>query len=433
MRQAGEMPTQTALTLSGYIERALATFQAMMEITFFKPDHLRPPIHAGPSWFAGVLSEFEGFWDDESPRFGEDGAPGWRNTDTLDFPPQETTEVTHIASDPFEKWLEAERHAESTLCRPGRAKNFDEEDDVDRVVMFDDIKAFLFPVRTPEVRLQLVYAFLTFVGLPFSPPDVSTSSPAAGDPHLGSDLAYNDNARESFWPAKPSIKRIPWQSVQGELVEPEQPSALSHPFGCPMKSWASERQTMFAQSSRWFRDLDAADLDTVDVPLVRNAFDLLRPLIPDPNFTLAYFAFESAVSPKSAVKVAKAILSEDRDNLLLWEGYARLERQRGNVGAARTVYATALQAALEAKKSDAEDDQKEVWASWAEMELEHDEKRCLEVLLMAAGLGVSTLASIGKPNYVPTTASPITMLKARQVCSLCFLSLIPSITDPCSR
>lgn len=387
----------------------------MMEITFFKPDHLRAPLHAGPSWFEGVLSEFEGFWDDESPRFGENGAPGWRNTDKLDFTSLESTEVIHESEDPHEKWLEAERHAERTLSRPGRAKNFDDDEDSFRVVLFDDIKPFLFPIRTPEVRLHLVYAFLSFIGLPFVPPDVSTSAPGAGDSHLRSALAYNDSARATFWPNRPSVRRIPWQSVQGELMDPEAVPALTHPFGCPVKAWASERQTLFAQTSRWFRELESVDLVHVDITLARNSFDLLRPLVPDPTFTLAYFAFESALSPEGAIEAGKTILSKDRDNLVLWDGYAWLERQKGNIAAARMVYATAMQAASTSDDPNRVEDRRELWASWAEMEFEHDEKRCLDVVLMGAGLAMGQLDSIGKAKYKPATTAPIAMLKARQV------------------
>jgi hypothetical protein len=325
------------------------------------------------------------------------------------------TDVVHDSTDPYQMWLEAERHADRIAARPGRAKLLEDEDDVYHVVMFDDIKQFLFPIRSPEVRLHLVYAYLTFQGLPFSPPEVSTASPGANDPHLRFQLAYNSAARAAFWPPKADTKRLPWQSISGELMEPEHRPALSHPFGCPIKSWASERQMLFAQTSKWFREMEISDLTHVDVDMVRASFDLLRPLIPDPGFTLAYFAFEAAFSPDSAVTAAKAILAEDRDNLVLWDGYARLERQRGKVTASRTVYATALQAALASSAPRIQEDRREAWASWAEMEFEHDPTRCLDVLLMAVGLEQQKLSTIAKSKHATSPPSPLTMLKARQV------------------
>lgn len=101
--------------------------------------------------------------------------------------------------------------------------------------------------------------------------------------------------------------------------------------------------------------------------------------------------FEQCGTNPSGIKVAKEILSSDRDNLALWDGYARLERQRGKVAAARQVYVTAIQSAM-ARMQDSNDenlelDEAELWASWAEMEWEEgNDKRCLEVLVMAAGM-----------------------------------------------
>jgi hypothetical protein len=382
-----------------------------VEVTFFKPDHLRPPHHADPIWFEGVLAEFESFWEDEGPRIGEPGATGWRDALDTNVTAQELTKVDHESQNDFERWLEAERHAGATHSLPGRAKNLDDDEDPFRVVLFSDVQPFLFFIRSPEVRLQLVYAFFTFMGLPFSPPETSTTSPAVADPHLRNGLAYNDIARTAFWPSKMGARKLPWQTVGGEPMTPEASSALVHPFASPVKSWASDPSTLFAQSGKWYRDLDAVDLAHVNTQTLRNCFNLLRPLIPDPRFTIAYFAFEAAISPKSAVKASKAVLSQDRDNLLLWTAYAQLERQRGNIQAARAVYATAVQSGAESHQ----EDRRDLWASWAEMELDHDESRAMEVVLMAAGLEGDRLSSVAAPDHVSVKVSAISMLKARQV------------------
>ena len=126
----------------------------------------------------------------------------------------------------------------------------------------------------------------------------------------------------------------------------------------------------------------------------------------------------------SAVKASKAILSADRDNYVLWDGYARLERRRGNVAAARAVYATAIKAA---KASLADEDEIELWASWAEMEFEeNDEARCLEVLFMASGLPIDKIDLVVAPTYAPTPPSTIFMLKVNQYYSSIDLPVAPS-------
>ncbi|WVQ97651.1 hypothetical protein IAU59_004765 [Kwoniella sp. CBS 9459] len=409
------------LRQSGYTERALAAFQAQMEITFFKPGHLRqrPESYSLTSWFDKIQSEFEEFWDSEAPRIGEDGSLGWRDSMASSDPPSSRPSPSfhHISDDPFERWLEAESHAESSYALPGRATDLDPEteDDPYHVILFSDIQPFLFAVTTPEVRLQLIYAFLTFLGLPFSPPGVPSSSPANTDPHLRWSLANNASARQAFWPPKHSAKKILWQTVGGEPMEPERPRGMEHPFGSPIKSWVQDRGTMLGRQGSWFKDLDSTDLGAVDVELVRNVFSLLWALVPDPAFTLASFAFESTVSQKSAVKLAKSILSSDRNNLLLWDGYARIERQRGNVSAARTVYVTALQAAAATRSNEPKtEDEIDVWASWAEMEWESGEdNRCLEVLLMAAGIGEDRIADFTSPQRTFSAPTSVAMLKAK--------------------
>lgn len=57
---------------TGYDELSIAIWQALGEYHLFRPEHLasRETGH--------LLTEFEQFWENESPRFGEVGARGWR-------------------------------------------------------------------------------------------------------------------------------------------------------------------------------------------------------------------------------------------------------------------------------------------------------------------------------------------------------------------
>jgi hypothetical protein len=127
------------------------------------------------------------------------------------------------------------------------------------------------------------------------------------------------------------------------------------------------------------------------------------------------------------MKYCKTILAADRDNLVLWDGYARLERQRGNVKAARGVYATTLQAARlsRSQAGDASEDEVDLWAGWAELEWEAgDVPRC-QAVTVAAALGEGdTCECIGRcslfsagladPAQTPST-TPLAILKATRV------------------
>ncbi|WWC58836.1 uncharacterized protein I303_101380 [Kwoniella dejecticola CBS 10117] len=409
------------LRQAGYTERAIAAFQALIEITFFKPDQWRSSRTSTSSHdhFDKTLDGFELFWDSEAPRVGEPGARGWRNAISTSEPkPPKSSSLKHISDDPFERWLEAELRAENTYAMPGRATVLDNEveDDPYHTILFSDIRPFVFDVTSPEVRLQLIYAFLSFLGLPFTPPDMPSSSPATNDPYLQWTLAQNPQKRNAFWPPRQSQRKLPWQTVGGEPMDPERSRGLDHPFESPVKNWLQDRSSLLGRKGSWFTDLEAVDIVGLDVDLIRNVFYLLRPLVPDPAFTLANFAFESAVSPKGAVKFAKSILATDRDNLLLWDGYARLERQRGNYGVARTVYITALQAAISHKTHEVmSEDELDLWAGWAEMESElGEEDRTLEVVILASGTGQDRLSDHMNTGRVPASPAPMALLKSRQ-------------------
>jgi len=119
-----------------------------------------------------------------------------------------------------------------------------------------------------------------------------------------------------------------------------------------------------------------------------------------------------------AVKSAKKILASERDNPHLWDGYARLERQRGNISAARTVYSTALQVSRQSGTSDPklvwkESDYELLW-SWVEMEyFEAEEARAMRVLLIGAEIDLDYLQKLEASDSPP---SALDLLKARQVC-----------------
>lgn len=89
----------------------------------------------------------------------------------------------------------------------------------------------------------------------------------------------------------------------------------------------------------------------------------------------------------SAVKLAKQVLKlpENRQNLSLWDGYARIERQRGKIEEARTVYVTALSMYREFRKEDQVDGPL-LWRAWAEMEWEEGRSMLALKILVAASV-----------------------------------------------
>jgi hypothetical protein len=64
----------TILSQAGYIEKAIAAYQALIEFNFYCP-----PAFASQT-LEQQLGLFEDFWESECPRFGEAGAKGWSNS-----------------------------------------------------------------------------------------------------------------------------------------------------------------------------------------------------------------------------------------------------------------------------------------------------------------------------------------------------------------
>ncbi|BGO94695.1 hypothetical protein NBRC10512_004875 [Rhodotorula toruloides] len=414
LRQAGK---------SCFSERALATFQAIVELNLFRPaDFDRLQYERFMPWKQRVLAAFESFWDTEAPRIGETDAKGWRSTTDQDMP-LEAVPASDVAiveaqredgARPHEQWARAERIA-SESHRPARTTDpgMDDSDDPYRVVLFGDIRPFLFFVDSPDSRLQLAYAFLTFLGLPFVPPDVPTSTPFTTDPFIHSDLVERPSLIQRFWPSDSSEKQS-YGLVDGEPMELERKSDIKEPWQTPFKAAPAMADLLFGSGKAgWFRTLVPEDLQDIDVELAKNALNLLRTVPPDVFLILDAFSLESAQSPKGAVKLAKQVLRDKRQDLALWDGYARIERSRGKVADARQVYCTALSM----YRSFAPPDQVDgplLWRAWAEMEWEEGRPAlALRIVIAATSAEKVDLASLAATTETDRP-SPATILRARQ-------------------
>ncbi|SCV68709.1 BQ2448_830 [Microbotryum intermedium] len=388
LRQAVRM-----ISWAGYVERALASFQAIVELNLFRPAQLqsRAGSESMHGWRSRTLEALESFWDDESPRVGENGALGWCNTAAGAAAP--ISQPDHLASPStdanwpgVECWARWECLASKANPRPARLTDESvDEDDVARVPLFDsDIKPFLFIVDSYDTKQQLVYAFLTFLGLPFVPPDVPTSTPFATDGFIHSSLVEHENAVRRFWPSKSGTTHVV-EVISGEAMEPERKPALEKPWYTPFNAMPCSVELLFDTHQGWFTTIKEQDLEGVDVELARNVLTLLSGLSSsdDPFLNLDAFAFEACRSPKSAGKLAKSVLRTKRQTLVLWDGYARIERARGKVSDARQVYVTAL-SMYRTFPSQERIDGPLLWRSWAEMEWEEGGIDVASKVLMAA-------------------------------------------------
>lgn len=171
---------------SGYNERALATFQALIEFNLFTPLVDRPL--SCEEW----ITLFETFWDCGVPRFGEDNAIGWSAavsrkqvyTNILVNSEDLNTLEDDILSQKFPQWktwLEFE-HMRASHCwlpwRPNPAldQTFEDCEDQDRAVPFEDFAEILFMLPSEDMKFGLLCRFLTFLGVELHTSDCSSFS-----------------------------------------------------------------------------------------------------------------------------------------------------------------------------------------------------------------------------------------------------------------
>ena len=413
------------LSTSGFNERALAAFQAIIELNFFRPDvdESRGPNETEERWTTRVVDDLEVFWDGESPRVGESNSKGWRNTpDDADPPISPLPNPVGLDSNSLAEWAKTEERTTAEQPRPARTTDPGIDDDVDpfRCILFDDVKDLLFVLRSDRSKSLLADAFLNFLGLPFTPSASTRGTNYHTDSFVNSTLLERDGAWEGFWPKAVDGNGKPFETFQGEAMEPERRGVIDSPFEIPFKGMPGGNETLFRSGRKdWFVLFGKGDLEGIDVEFVRLAilpslvtlvadtcqsrrsvFALLHPLVEDEQFTLSSFAFEAAVNVTSfvlrclsrirantlrfsALKLAKGILRTNRQNLLLWDAYARLQRSRGKVSEARTVYVTSLSMA----RSFTEKEKLHIpllWKSWAEMEWEEGNSLLALRVLVAA-------------------------------------------------
>ena len=160
---------------SGFREKAVAIFQAVVELNLFSPEF---------SSFRSLddkLALFEPFWESGVARFGETNALGWDevmrrkriddcSTYERDDGCQEEDRLVKEAGNLVDKsrlWLEMELGRERRHWLPFRSGENDAEDP-ERSVAFDDVAPFLIEFMEAEQVFFWIVDFLNFLGVRFS-------------------------------------------------------------------------------------------------------------------------------------------------------------------------------------------------------------------------------------------------------------------------
>eukprot|EP00478_Filoreta_tenera_P001044 GABV01001053.1.p1 GENE.GABV01001053.1~~GABV01001053.1.p1 ORF type:complete len:291 (+),score=101.50 GABV01001053.1:97-969(+) len=156
---------------AGYTERAFAAFQALIELNVFRP----PALHNAPPTQTGIW--FRVFWESDTPRIGEPNAPTWatwfdqihQRHNTPVPPPWDTfppAPPPPASADPLERWLFQENSRQINHNLPLRDLLSPDAADLHTIVLYDDISIYLFDIHDPDLLRELLFQFLSFIGVP---------------------------------------------------------------------------------------------------------------------------------------------------------------------------------------------------------------------------------------------------------------------------
>ncbi|CAD5116400.1 DgyrCDS5293 [Dimorphilus gyrociliatus] len=155
----------SVLKRSGSSEKALATWQAFLELNFNCPDNLVNSALNTQFYF------LDQFWDSGVPRIGEKHSVGWKNsTNQSVVEPSAALNEDELVEKYKNKgesrvWLALEKLRENShylSCRKD-----DEVDDYERIILFDDVKDFLFINNDKRQILELVGEFFEISPSPY--------------------------------------------------------------------------------------------------------------------------------------------------------------------------------------------------------------------------------------------------------------------------
>ncbi|KAF8535001.1 NRDE-2, necessary for RNA interference-domain-containing protein [Trichophaea hybrida] len=340
---------------SGYKENAVAAVQAMLELNLFPPHDIICPTSQGE--FDALLEQLERFWDSEAPRIGEEKALGWAsfvasggNGDSPD-PAQYDLQLPPLdVNDPFGSWTDAEVEWSQRIGMPARTIDEVEEDDPYRVILFSDLKAFMFYFSSESARKKMIEAFLMYKNMPLLNPQ-SSNSAAIEDIFLRSGLSELrlDSSNTWFWPKKRRIG--------------------DNPFEFKLRNFPLGRESIFSQSTVWFGGIkNVTSVRPEDVRFIRNTLKMLVDNGGDESLALYYLTWEWGSTPDGIKKVAKSLLKRFKICLPLWSAYAQIEWHDAGVDAGRKVFSMALGISKECAASSRRDSIL-LWHAWIWHEL----------------------------------------------------------------
>lgn len=379
---------------AGFRELAVAAWQALLEL------NLQRPAVCDTMAELQIVSSFKDFWEDESPRIGEDNALGWNHYVQMDGvvdPPEPRTDDDTVpkSRDVYKSWGATEKLRATNSRNPARATDDVLEDDPYRVVMFSDIEELLFVIPSeiiPSLWRPLVDAFLLFCGLPTAFRTSDWTEAAENDTVVMSNMRLLEKDVLQR-PNEPDIldetKRVPTFKQDASRY------ALSADLLFAGPGW-------FSPFSGWTSTSKESD-GPVTIATVSNALRLLLKSSSRQELAEYSLAIEVVNDPSNTKKRAKALIKQDPSNLRLYNAYALAEFSNGNAGIGLQVVGSATGLITTFNNVDGS----MLWNTWAWLELHGGNNAQALVRICAA-------ADESWRNALAITPSPSQLLKVNQ-------------------
>ncbi|KAG6841933.1 hypothetical protein C0991_005113 [Blastosporella zonata] len=360
--------TAVVLQHAGFVERAMAMFQAQAELLFEIPQAVYGLPHVTQ------LQHLESFWESELPRIGEFGSRGWAAWASNRGQDEPTASVTKLDAesivelDPYRQWAAEELRMDKISFLPSRST--DDMDDPYSTILFSDIRPLLISLTSASAKNAFRIAWLSLAGLHIPGFSLTTSA--------SSEINWDDRWNLSHLTQRSYLNALFPSSLAQNYLRSESAAGVIIGREKEYASRVSEKGK--TNDVIMWRNQDVEDLDH---SFIRRLFADLRLGADDTDWDILMLAFEASLNVKTALKQSRALLSQN-ESFTHWAAHAQLEVIRGRVNDARKIYETVLTASTLASNIQGTS---HLWWNWAQMEwLNGDSVRALQVVLRSAGV-----------------------------------------------
>lgn len=406
---------------AGFSEHAVASWQAILEYVFFKPDEFRhQKYQSGGALEAHAMTAFEDFWESELPRIGEDGSEGWAacmsQKGRLSEPKEDVEDTLIDCERIFEAWVQSERRRSLRSRIPARTIDKVEENDPYRVVLFSDLQCILVDPPSHSGQELVMTALIAFCHLPsYLPEFVDVRSKTwLHDPFLRNENLYKSHMFLSNWKSEFRTTESEMSTSIDHQYSPNgQDSFARNPFKFYSPDYQLSPSSLFAANDSWFSAFDSwkdecfEDRGPIHVQWVRQVLKTLVHLgAGGENLAEYYLGLELRVSPPTVRKLAKGFIKNRPSSIRLYNSYALIEYRLGNAKSAENV----IVKTINMSKTLDEQMQREsirLWSSWMWALLNGGRAAlALERLLMFTNHTLNTMESKDENSLAQNLTTP---------------------------